>query len=143
MAGQKLADQAGLGGQAPHEVVPPYFSIKEAVFPFNKFPGVDPILGPEMRSTGEVMGLDRDFAAAYLKSQLAAGAKLPLAGTAFISVKESDKAAIVEPARQLVAMGFAIVATRGTAAHLQAAGVACTPINKKLEGRPHIVDAIL
>ena len=119
-----------------------HVAVKEAVFPFSRFKGVDPALGPEMRSTGEVMGLDRDFAAAYLKSQLAAGAKLPLAGTAFISVKESDKAAIVEPARQLVAMGFAIVATRGTAAHLQAAGVACTPINKKLEGRPHIVDAI-
>ena len=112
MAGQKLSDQKGLGGATPHEVIPPYFSVKEAVFPFNKFPGVDPILGPEMRSTGEVMGVDRSFGAAMLKSQLGAGSRLPSKGTVVITVKNADKPRAVEVARRLVALGFGVVATK-------------------------------
>jgi carbamoyl-phosphate synthase large subunit len=119
-----------------------HVAVKEAVMPFNRFPGVDPILGPEMRSTGEVMGLDENFGLAFAKSQVGAGLKLPLAGTAFISVKESDKAASVVPARELLSMGFEIIATRGTAKYLQAAGLEVRMINKVLEGRPHIVDAL-
>ena len=110
--------------------------------PFNRFPGVDPILGPEMRSTGEVMGLDSNFGRAFAKSQVGAGLKLPQSGTAFISVKESDKAAAVEPARELLEMGFEIIATRGTAKFLQSAGLNVRTVNKVLEGRPHIVDAL-
>jgi carbamoyl-phosphate synthase large subunit len=119
-----------------------HVAVKEAVFPFARFKNVDPALGPEMRSTGEVMGLDRDFAAAYLKSQLGAGTKLPQAGAVFISMKEADKDAVADPARQLVDYGFTIVATRGTASRLHAAGVPCTPINKVMEGRPDVVDAM-
>ncbi|HEX5227508.1 MAG TPA: carbamoyl-phosphate synthase large subunit, partial [Bryobacteraceae bacterium] len=119
-----------------------HIAVKEAVMPFNRFPGVDPILGPEMRSTGEVMGLDQSFGLAFAKSQVAAGLKLPLAGTAFISLKETDKPASVAPAQQLLEMGFAIIATRGTAKYLQAAGLEVRVINKVLEGRPHIVDAL-
>ncbi|MEK8050366.1 carbamoyl-phosphate synthase large subunit [Ideonella sp. DXS22W] len=142
MAGQKLQDQKGLGGVAPHEVVPPYFSVKEAVFPFNKFPGVDPILGPEMRSTGEVMGVGRNFGQAMLKSQLGAGSRLPAKGTVVITVKNSDKARAVEVARQLVALGFAVVATKGTAAAIAAAGIPVRQVNKVKDGRPHIVDML-
>ena len=119
-----------------------HIAVKEAVMPFNRFPGVDPILWPEMRSTGEVMGLDSNFGRAFAKSQVGAGLKLPLGGMAFISVKELDKAAAVEPARQLLAMGFEIIATRGTAKYLQAAGLDVRTVNKVLEGRPHIVDAL-
>ena len=119
-----------------------HIAVKEAVFPFARFMGVDPILGPEMRSTGEVMGIDRDFAMAFCKSQLGAGQKLPAGGTVFVSVKESDKTRIIAPCRDLVAMGFKIIATRGTKRHLEANGVACETINKVLEGRPHVVDAI-
>ena len=124
------------------EVVPPYYAVKEAVFPFIKFPGVDPILGPEMKSTGEVMGVGRSFAEAFAKSQLGAGMHLPTQGKAFISVRDADKAGIIEVAQQLRAHGFELLATRGTAAVLSQAGIACTPVNKVLEGRPHIVDMI-
>jgi carbamoyl-phosphate synthase large subunit len=119
-----------------------HIAVKEAVFPFARFLGVDPILGPEMRSTGEVMGIDRDFAMAFGKSQLGAGQKLPPDGTVFVSVKESDKARIVAPVKELAAMGFKVVATRGTKRFLEANGIQCDGINKVLEGRPHIVDAI-
>ncbi len=124
------------------EVIPSYCSVKEAVFPFIKFPGVDTILGPEMKSTGEVMGMGRTFAEAFVKSQLAAGVKLPATGKVFISVRQSDKARVVEIARDLANLGFALYATRGTAAVLAAAGLAVTPVNKVTEGRPHIVDMI-
>jgi len=114
--------------------------VKEAVFPFIKFPGVDTILGPEMKSTGEVMGVGETFAEAFLKSQVAAGVKLPERGRVFVSVKDADKPRAVELAKILVGLGFSIVATRGTAAALEAAGVPVTPVNKVHEGRPHIVD---
>ncbi|MES2842106.1 MAG: carbamoyl-phosphate synthase large subunit [Pseudomonadota bacterium] len=137
MAGQSLDDQ-GIGA----EVTPPYFSVKEAVFPFVKFPGVDTILGPEMKSTGEVMGVGKTFGEAFVKSQIGAGTKLPTSGKVFLTVKNGDKPRAVEIARQLVAMGFELVATRGTAAAISAAGVAVQTVNKVTEGRPHIVDAI-
>ncbi|MDP3083803.1 MAG: carbamoyl-phosphate synthase large subunit, partial [Rubrivivax sp.] len=142
MAGQPLARQRGRDGRAPREVVPTYFSIKEAVFPFNKFPGVDPILGPEMRSTGEVMGVGRSFGAAMLKSQLGAGSRLPTSGTVVISVKNADKVRAVEVARDLISLGFAVVATKGTAAAIAAAGIAVGVVHKVNDGRPHIADMI-
>ena len=119
-----------------------HIAVKEAVFPFARFPGVDPVLGPEMRSTGEVMGIDRDYAVAFAKSQLGGGAKLPLSGTVFVSVKDLDKDKVLAPVRTMVDMGFRIVATRGTQRHLSAHGIPCERVNKVLEGRPHIVDAI-
>jgi carbamoyl-phosphate synthase large subunit len=137
MAGQSLDDQ-GIGA----EVTPPYFSVKEAVFPFVKFPGVDTILGPEMKSTGEVMGVGKTFGEAFVKSQLGAGTKLPTSGKVFLTVKNNDKPRAVEIARELVAMGFDLVATRGTAAAISAAGVPVQTVNKVTEGRPHIVDMI-
>jgi len=145
MVGQSLASQ-GIGA----EVTPPYFSVKEAVFPFVKFPGVDTILGPEMKSTGEVMGVGKTFGEAFVKSQIGAGTKLPRpsavpgesSGKVFISVKGSDKPRAIEVARALSAMGFAVLATKGTAASINAAGVSCTSVNKVTEGRPHIVDMI-
>jgi carbamoyl-phosphate synthase large subunit len=137
MAGQSL-DAQGIGA----EVTPPYFSVKEAVFPFVKFPGVDTILGPEMKSTGEVMGVGKTFGEAFVKSQIGAGTKLPTSGKVFLTVKNGDKPRAVEVARQLVDMGFELVATRGTAAAIGAAGVAVQTVNKVTEGRPHIVDAI-
>ncbi len=142
MAGQRLKDQKGLGGVPPHEVIPPYFSVKEAVFPFNKFPGVDPILGPEMRSTGEVMGVGRSFGEAMLKSQLGAGSRLPTSGTVVITVKNSDKARAVKVAAELVRQGFKLVATKGTAQAIAAAGLAVQVVNKVKDGRPHISDLI-
>ncbi len=142
MAGQKLADQKDGQGLAPREVVPPYFCIKEAVFPFNKFPGVDPILGPEMRSTGEVMGVGRSFGEAMLKSQLGAGSRLPRQGTVVITVKNSDKARAVKVAADLVELGFQVVATKGTAAAIAAAGIAVRVVNKVKDGRPHIADMV-
>jgi carbamoyl-phosphate synthase large subunit len=142
MVGQSLASQKDKDGKAPREVIPPYFSVKEAVFPFNKFPGVDPILGPEMRSTGEVMGAGRTFGEAMLKSQLGAGSKLPTRGTVCITVKNSDKARAVVVARDLHALGFAIVATKGTAAAIAAEGVPVKAVNKVKDGRPHIVDMV-
>jgi carbamoyl-phosphate synthase large subunit len=137
MAGRSLASQG-----STEEIIPPYFSVKEAVFPFIKFPGVDTILGPEMKSTGEVMGVGVTFAEAFVKSQLAAGVRLPSSGKVFLSVRNADKAAAVEIGRSLAAMGFTLVATRGTCAALQAAGLAATPVNKVVEGRPHIVDMV-
>ena len=119
-----------------------HIAVKEAVLPFARFPGVDVVLGPEMRSTGEVMGLDSDFGRAFAKSQIGGGAKLPLSGMVFMSVKDADKEPAIGPAAQLVGMGFTIVATRGTARYLQAAGVEVRIVNKVLEGRPHIVDAM-
>jgi carbamoyl-phosphate synthase large subunit len=135
MVGQSLDAQ-----KVTREVVPPYFSVKEAVFPFMKFPGVDTILGPEMKSTGEVMGVGYSFGEAFVKSQLAAGVKLPKGGRAFISVRDADKLAAVDVARELTALGFTVLATRGTAAALVQHGVAVTAVNKVAEGRPHIVD---
>jgi carbamoyl-phosphate synthase large subunit len=137
MAGQSLAEQG-----VREEVIPPYYSVKEAVFPFAKFPGVDTILGPEMKSTGEVMGVGETFGEAFVKSQLAAGVRLPRGGRAFISVRDGDKHAAAEVARDLVAQGFTILASRGTAKVIQEHGVAVTPVNKVTEGRPHIVDMI-
>ncbi|MGA8863890.1 MAG: carbamoyl-phosphate synthase large subunit [Gallionella sp.] len=137
MAGQSLAMQ-----RVTAEVIPPYFSVKEAVFPFIKFPGVDTILGPEMKSTGEVMGMGDTFAEAFVKSQLAASVKLPKGGKVFISVRDADKPGVVEIARSLVRLGFALRATRGTAAVISAAGIAVEVVNKVAEGRPHVVDMI-
>ncbi|KXS32597.1 MAG: Carbamoyl-phosphate synthase, large subunit [Candidatus Gallionella acididurans] len=137
MAGQSLPQQG-----ITREVIPPYYSVKEAVFPFIKFPGVDTILGPEMKSTGEVMGVGDTFAEAFVKSQLAASVKLPKDGKVFISVREADKSGVVEIARSLVQLGFTLRATRGTAAVISAAGVAVEVVNKVAEGRPHIVDMI-
>ncbi|MBI2314241.1 MAG: carbamoyl-phosphate synthase large subunit [Betaproteobacteria bacterium] len=137
MVGKTLAGQGVI-----REVVPPYYSVKEAVFPFIKFPGVDTILGPEMKSTGEVMGVGETFAEAFVKSQLAAGERLPAAGRVFISVRQSDKARVVEIARALAGLGYSLCATRGTAAVLAQAGLAVTPVNKVAEGRPHVVDMI-
>jgi carbamoyl-phosphate synthase large subunit len=137
MIGKSLASQGVV-----REVVPPYFSVKEAVFPFIKFPGVDTILGPEMKSTGEVMGVGETFAEAFVKSQLAAGVRLPKGGKAFISVRNEDKARAVEIARELQGLGFGLVATRGTAAAIEKAGLRVQPVNKVQEGRPHIVDML-
>ena len=141
MAGQTLAQQG-----ITEEVTPPYFSVKEAVFPFVKFPGVDTILGPEMKSTGEVMGVGKTFGEAFVKSQLGAGTKLPRptdeVRKVFLSVKNSDKPRTVAVARELVAMGFDLVATRGTAAAVAAEGIPCETVNKVTEGRPHIVDML-
>jgi carbamoyl-phosphate synthase large subunit len=142
MVGQKLVEQKGSDGKAPHEVIPPYFSVKEAVFPFNKFPGVDPILGPEMRSTGEVMGAGRSFGEAMLKSQLGAGSRLPTKGTVCVTVKNSDKARAVAVARELHALGFQLVATKGTAAAIAEGGIPVKAVNKVKDGRPHIVDMV-
>jgi carbamoyl-phosphate synthase large subunit len=116
--------------------------VKEAVFPFARFPGVDLLLGPEMKSTGEVMGLDRDFAAAFVKSQLAAGNELPRSGSVFVSVRDQDKAVVVGLARTLSGLGFALVATHGTAEALREAGLPVREVLKVHEGRPHIVDLI-
>jgi carbamoyl-phosphate synthase large subunit len=137
MAGRSL-DEQGIG----EEVKPSYFSVKEAVFPFNKFPGVDPILGPEMRSTGEVMGVGRTFGEALFKSQLAASTLLPSSGTVLLSVKNSDKPRAVEVAKMLHGMGYPLVATRGTAKAIEAAGIPVRSVNKVKEGRPDIVDLI-
>jgi carbamoyl-phosphate synthase large subunit len=137
MSGKSLAAQ-GVAG----EVVPPYYSVKEAVFPFIKFPGADTILGPEMKSTGEVMGVGETFAEAFLKSQMASGERLPASGKVFLSVRDSDKPRLLDIGRSLLKLGFTLVATRGTAAALSTAGLAVTPVNKVAEGRPHIVDMI-
>ncbi len=141
MAGQSLASQG-----IHHEVHPPYFSVKEAVFPFVKFPGVDTILGPEMKSTGEVMGIGKTFGEAFVKSQIAAGTKLPSpkddVKKVFLTVKNNDKPKAVLIAKELVAMGFELVATKGTAAAIKEAGIEVTVVNKVTEGRPHVVDMI-
>jgi carbamoyl-phosphate synthase large subunit len=137
MAGRSLAEQG-----VTREIVPPYYSVKEAVFPFVKFPGVDSILGPEMKSTGEVMGVGRSFAEAFVKSQLAGGTRLPKSGKVFISVKEQDRAKAVDVARELIELGFSLLATRGTGGAIEAAGLKVALVNKVAEGRPHIVDMI-
>jgi len=137
MVGRTLTQQ-----NVTEERIPSYYSVKEAVFPFAKFSGVDPLLSPEMRSTGEVMGVGRSFGAAFAKAQLAAGTDLPSSGMAFLSVRDADKVAIIEVAQGLVALGFKLIATRGTARELLKARIACETINKVMEGRPHIVDSI-
>lgn len=137
MAGRSLEDQ-----DVTKEVIPSYYSVKEAVFPFIKFQNVDPILGPEMKSTGEVMGVGRTFGEAFAKSQLAASVILPTEGKAFISVREADKVGVIDIARDLASLGFSLLATRGTQKKLADAGVACEPVNKVAEGQPHIVDMI-
>ena len=137
MAGISLNEQ-----QYTKEVIPPYYSVKEAVFPFIKFPGVDTILGPEMRSTGEVMGVGEDFSEAYLKAQLGAGERIPSVGKVFLSVREQDKAYVEKTARNFQELGYGLCATRGTAAHLKEKGIIVQVVNKVLEGRPHIVDMI-
>jgi carbamoyl-phosphate synthase large subunit len=134
MAGEKLGDFDLADPNTDH------VAVKEAVLPFARFPGVDTLLGPEMRSTGEVMGIDRGFARAFLKSQLGAGTPLPEAGTAFISVKDADKNMVVQAARILDRLGFSIIATGGTCDYLKSHGVAAEPVNKVYEGRPDIVD---
>ncbi|MGI9422248.1 MAG: carbamoyl-phosphate synthase large subunit [Hyphomicrobiaceae bacterium] len=136
MAGEKLADLRLKPVRIDH------IAVKEAVFPFARFPGVDTVLGPEMRSTGEVMGIDRDFAVAFGKGQLAAGQVLPMGGKVFVSVRNVDKEGIVEPVSELNEMGFTIIATRGTKRFLEENGVQCEVVNKVLEGRPHVVDAM-
>ncbi|MEY2115250.1 MULTISPECIES: carbamoyl-phosphate synthase large subunit [Rhodanobacter] len=137
MAGRSLV---ALG--ATREVIPSYYSVKEAVFPFLKFQNVDPILGPEMRSTGEVMGVGRSFGAAFARGHEAAGIKTPVIGKAFLSVRDADKDRLLPVAREIIARGFSVVATAGTASYLTGHGVACERVNKVLEGRPHIVDLI-
>ena len=137
MAGRSLASQ-----HAVREVIPPYYSIKEAIFPFAKFQNVDPILGPEMRSTGEVMGVGRTFSEAFGRAEEAAGIRVPQVGKAFVSVREVDKPRLVEIAQSLLRKGFSLVATHGTAAYLRGQGLPCEAINKVAEGRPHIVDLI-
>ena len=137
MAGRSLASQ-----NAVREIVPPYFSVKEAIFPFAKFQNVDPILGPEMRSTGEVMGVGRSFSEAFGRAEEAAGIRVPQVGKAFVSVREVDKPRLVEIAQSLLKKGFSLVATHGTAGYLRAQGLPCDAINKVAEGRPHIVDLI-
>jgi carbamoyl-phosphate synthase large subunit len=137
MAGKTLAEL-----DAVSERVPPYYSVKEAVFPFGKFPDSDPILGPEMKSTGEVMGTGRTFGEAYAKSQAASGIRLPTRGVCLISVRDRDKEAATAVARKLTARGFEIIATQGTQAALEAAGIPCRRALKVREGRPHIVDMI-
>jgi carbamoyl-phosphate synthase large subunit len=137
MAGARLSEF-----RLDDQAIAPHVAVKEAVFPFNRFQGVDTILGPEMKSTGEVMGLDSSFERAFAKSQLGAGVRLPDAGTVFVSVKDADKKGLPALARRLTEMGFAIRATRGTAARIREAGLPVTVVNKVLEGRPHCVDAI-
>ena len=137
MAGEKLADLPKIDLDVPH------IAVKEAVFPFGRFPGVDPVLSPEMKSTGEVMGIDMDFATAFAKAQLGAGTLLPEGGRLFVSVKDSDKPVILPAVRQLAELGFTIVATGGTARYLEAEGVTVERVNKVAEGRPHIVDRIV
>jgi carbamoyl-phosphate synthase large subunit len=137
MTGRRLAEQGVQG-----EIVPGYYSVKEAVFPFIKFPGVDPLLGPEMKSTGEVMGVGRCFGEAFAKAQLAAGESLPRNGMVFISVRDADKPKVMDIAQRLQERGFSLVATRGTAAALRAHGITCGVVHKVGEGRPHVVDMI-
>lgn len=137
MVGQTLEKQGIVARR-----VPKFFSVKESVFPFIKFPGADPILGPEMKSTGEVMGIGRSFGEAYAKAQLASGVTLPERGVALLSVRDRDKDGAVDLANILIARGFEIAATHGTSEHLNSQGVSCSRVNKVREGRPHIVDMI-
>ena len=145
MAGKRIAEimPEGRNSLSPRGAGARPVAVKEAVFPFARFPGVDIMLGPEMKSTGEVMGLDENFARAFAKAQIAAGLNLPLSGTCYLSVKDSDKPAVVALSRKLLAMGFKLMATRGTAAHLMAEGLPVTLVNKVTESRPHIVDKMI
>lgn len=136
MAGERLSDLP------PIDRAIDFYAVKESVFPFARFPGVDPVLSPEMKSTGEVMGIARDFTTAFAKSQLGAGTVLPQGGAAFVSVKDGDKPAILSAVRMLAKAGFGIVATQGTAAFLRSEGVAVEEVNKVAQGRPHVVDRI-
>jgi carbamoyl-phosphate synthase large subunit len=138
MVGKTLKQQG-----TTKEITPEYFSVKEAVFPFIKFLGVDPILGPEMKSTGEVMGVGESFGEAYGKSQLAAGAEFPISGCVLLSVRKEDRIHATQIAKQLQQLGFKIVATKGTARAIAEKGIECTEVNKVREGRPHIVDMII
>jgi carbamoyl-phosphate synthase large subunit len=137
MAGEKLAAFDRIDRAIKH------IAVKESVFPFARFPGTDPVLGPEMKSTGEVMGIDHDFDIAFAKALIGAGMELPDRGTAFVSVKDADKDHIVPAVEKLIELGFAIIATGGTARHLAGLGLAVTPVNKVAQGRPHIVDRLL
>ena len=137
MVGKSLVEQG-----ETKSIIPPYYSVKVSVFPFSKFPEADPILGPEMKSTGEVMGVGASFAEAYAKAQLGGGASIPTEGTAFISVRDRDKPRAAILAKQLVARGFDIVATDGTADYLNSEGIECQRVNKVHEGQPHVVDMI-
>ena len=137
MIGKSLAEQ-----EFTEEIIPKTFAVKEAVFPFNKFPGVDPILGPEMKSTGEVMGVGETFAEAYAKAQMGAGDVIETSGNAFISVRDRDKGDVIEVAQRLSALGYSLVATHGTAKVIEEAGLPVTGVNKVAEGRPHIVDML-
>jgi carbamoyl-phosphate synthase large subunit len=137
MAGRPLA-----GFRLDGHAIAPHVAVKESVFPFARFPNVDTLLGPEMKSTGEVMGLDASFERAFAKSQLGAGIRLPDSGTVFLSIRDADKSGLVGMARRLLDMGFSIMATRGTAARIREAGLEVRVVNKVLEGRPHCVDAI-
>ena len=136
MAGEKLRDLPTINLDID------YIAVKEAVFPFARFPGVDPVLSPEMKSTGEVMGIDRDFATAFAKSQIGAGVVLPKSGKVFVSVKDSDKAVILPAVRQIMDLGFTVCATSGTADFLEAEGLTVERVNKVAQGRPHIVDKV-
>jgi carbamoyl-phosphate synthase large subunit len=136
MLGKRLSEVGLVHRRVPH------FGVKEAVFPFNMYHDVDPVLGPEMRSTGEAMGIDRDFDRARAKSLLGVGARIPMSGTVFISLRDGDKPMMVGPARRLIEMGFRIIATGGTADYFMAQGLEVSKVNKVLEGRPHIVDAL-
>lgn len=137
MAGKTLAEQG-----ITTEVIPPYFSVKEVVMPFNKFLGVDPILGPEMRSTGEVMGVGATFEEAFAKAELGAGIEIARGGRALISVRDSDKERVIDLAKKLIESGFELDATRGCQKVLEEAGIECRKVNKVFEGRPHILDRI-
>ena len=136
MAGEPLASFGLTSATLDH------VAVKESVFPFARFPGVDTVLGPEMRSTGEVIGLDRSFALAFAKSQLGSGTKVPTSGTVFVSVKDADKPRVLDTMRELAGVGFKIQATGGTLKALRAAGIGAIKVNKVSEGRPHVVDAI-
>jgi carbamoyl-phosphate synthase large subunit len=142
MAGESLEDALGAYGGKPQAPSRPHIAVKEAVFPFARFPGVDTLLGPEMRSTGEVMGLDYDYALAFAKAQLGAGVELPREGTVFVSVRDEDKERVLAPVRKLASLGFRVMATGGTQRFLADNGVEAIKINKDIEGRPHVEDAI-
>ncbi len=139
MAGEKISDFSNVLRGMSHD----HYAVKAPVFPFNRFPGVDPLLGPEMKSTGEVIGLDKDLSHAIAKSQIGAGFSLPTSGTVFISVKNADKEAIVPVAQELSDIGFSLIATGGTCAFLEEKGIAVTRVNKVMEGQPHIIDAMI
>jgi carbamoyl-phosphate synthase large subunit len=142
MAARVMAgEQLGAVGEFAHDL--DYIAVKGPVFPFARFPGTDPVLGPEMKSTGEVMGIDRNFDIAFAKALLGAGMILPQSGTVFVSVKDADKDNIVPAVEKMVELGFSVIATGGTAAHLASKGLPVSQVNKVAQGRPHIVDRLL